>query len=173
MNKLLAALVAVVFLINVQSRGDAAVPTLKITSSAFGEGQPIPKLFTCDGANASPPLAWSGVPAGAKALALIVDDPDAPSGLFTHWIVVNLPPETKSLPEGTKALPAGSGQGINDFGKEGYGGPCPPKGRHRYFFHLYALDARQPVEKPSRLQVDVFLRKHTLAQGSLMGTYQR
>src|ERR1700681_3063128 len=111
MNKLLAALVAVVFLINVQSRGDAAVSTLKITSSAFAEGQPIPKRFTCDGANASPPLDWSGVPAGAKALALIVDDPDAPSGLFTHWIVVNLPPATKSLSEGGKTLPAGSGQG--------------------------------------------------------------
>lgn len=173
MNKLLAALVAVVFFVNVQSRGDAAVPTLKITSPAFSEGQPIPKRFTCDGANASPPLEWSGVPAGAKALALIVDDPDAPSGLFTHWIVVNLPPETKSLPEAAKALPAGSGQGINDFGKEGYGGPCPPKGRHRYFFHLYALDAHYPDAKPSRSQVDGFLRKHTLAQGSLMGTYQR
>ncbi len=173
MNKLLAALVAVVFFFNAQSRGDAAVSTLKITSPVFSEGQPIPKLFTCDGANASPPLEWSGVPAGAKALALIVDDPDAPSGLFTHWIVINLPPETKSLPEGAKALPAGSEQGTNDFGKVGYGGPCPPKGRHRYFFHLYALDARDPEAKPSRLKVDVFLRKHTLAQGSLMGTYQR
>lgn len=147
--------------------------TLKITSPAFGEGQPIPKPFTCDGANASPPLEWSGVPAGAKALALIVDDPDAPSGLFTHWIVVNLPPHTSSLPEGAKALPAGSGQGVNDFGKVGYGGPCPPKGRHRYVFHLYATDALCSSPKPSRLQVDVFLRKHTLGQGSLMGTYQR
>jgi Raf kinase inhibitor-like YbhB/YbcL family protein len=173
MNKLLAALVAVVFLINVQSRGDAAVSTLKITSSAFAEGQPIPKRFTCDGANASPPLDWSGVPAGAKALALIVDDPDAPSGLFTHWIVVNLPPATKSLSEGGKTLPAGSGQGINDFGKNGYGGPCPPKGRHRYVFHLYATDALCPSSKPSRLQVDVFLRKHNVGQGSLTGTYQR
>jgi Raf kinase inhibitor-like YbhB/YbcL family protein len=146
---------------------------LKITSPAFAEGQAIPKRFTCDGANVSPPLAWSGVPAGAKALALIVDDPDAPGGLFTHWIVVNLPPETRSLPEGAKALPAGSSQGINDFGKEGYGGPCPPKGRHRYVFHLYALDTRVPQAKPSRPQVDVFLKKHTLGQGSLTGTYQR
>ena len=174
MKMLLPALVAFLVLITLRDlRGDAAGPTLKITSPVFAEGQQIPKRFTCDGTNISPALAWSGIPAGTKALTLILDDPDAPSGLFTHWIVVNLPPETNSLPEGARALPAGSGQGINDFGKVGYGGPCPPKGRHRYVFHLYALDARQPVEKPSRLQVDVFLRKHTLAQGSLTGKYQR
>jgi Raf kinase inhibitor-like YbhB/YbcL family protein len=143
----------------------------KITSAAFPEGKEIPKRFTCDGENVSPPLAWTGAPVGAKAFALIVDDPDAPSGLFTHWIVFNLPASTHSLPEGVK--PAAN-QGTNDFGKPGYGGPCPPRGRHRYFFHLYALkDELGGLKSPSRKQIDAALKGHVIGEAVLMGTYQR
>ena len=143
----------------------------KITSAAFKEGQEIPKRFTCDGENVSPPLAWTGAPAGAKAYALIVDDPDAPSGLFTHWIAFNLPASTHSLPEGVK--PAAN-QGTNDFGKPGYGGPCPPRGRHRYFFHLYALkDELGGLKSPNRKQIDAALKGHVIGEAVLMGTYQR
>jgi Raf kinase inhibitor-like YbhB/YbcL family protein len=147
---------------------------MKITSTAFAEGQPIPKRYTCDGENVSPPLAWSGVPAAAKGLVLVVDDPDAPGGLFTHWIVFNLPPSTSSLPEGVK--PAGGiSQGTNDFGKAGYGGPCPPKGRHRYVFHLFALESGlDGLTQPSRAKLDAALEKgHVLARTALTGTYQR
>jgi Raf kinase inhibitor-like YbhB/YbcL family protein len=155
----------------------AAVPSssegagFQLTSSAFPEGQGIPKRFTCDGDNVSPPLAWSGAPAGTKAFALVVDDPDAPGGLFTHWIVFNLPAATRSLPEGVK--PAAD-QGTNDFGKAGYGGPCPPKGRHRYVFHLYALkDGLGGLKSPNRKEIDAALKGHVIAEARLMGTYQR
>lgn len=149
---------------------------LKITSTAFAEGQPIPKRYTCDGENVSPPLAWTGVPAAAARLVLVVDDPDAPGGLFTHWIVFDLPPSTSTLPEGVK--PAGNqgiNQGINDFGKVGYGGPCPPKGRHRYVFHLFALESwPKELAKLSRTKLNAALQTgRILAQTTLMGTYQR
>jgi Raf kinase inhibitor-like YbhB/YbcL family protein len=154
-----------------QSYGQDASHGMKLTSTAFAEGQAIPKLYTCDGKNVSPPLAWTGVPAAAKVLALMVDDPDAPGGDFTHWIVFNLPPSTHSLPEGAKL----ASQGLNDFAKLGYGGPCPPNGRHRYIFHLYALDSwPKEFTKPSRTKLDVALQKgHVLAETALMGTYQR
>ncbi len=143
----------------------------KITSTAFSEGKEIPKRFTCDGENVSPPLAWTGAPAGTKAFALILDDPDAPSGLFTHWIVLNLPASDHSLPEGVK--PAAN-QGTNDFGKPGYGGPCPPRGTHRYFFHLYALKGElSGLKSPNRKQIDAALKGHVIAEARLMGTYQR
>jgi Raf kinase inhibitor-like YbhB/YbcL family protein len=142
----------------------------KITSTAFQDGKEIPKRFTCDGENVSPPLAWTGAPAGAKAFALIVDDPDAPSGLFTHWIVLNLPASTHALPEAAKP----ADQGTNDFRKVGYGGPCPPKGRHRYFFHLYALkDELSGLNSPSRKEIDAALKGHVVGEATLMGTYQR
>lgn len=150
-----------------ECRGENAGGAMALTSTAFAAGQAIPKRYTCDGDNVSPPLAWSGAPAAAKSLVLIVDDPDAPGGTFTHWIVFNLPPATRSLPEAMKALPAGAGQGVND------GGPCPPRGRHRYVHQLYALDSRLSLEKPTRKQIDAALQGHVLARATLMGTYQR
>ena len=166
-ESLLSAL-ALALLATASSEG--ADSGFRITSTAFPEGKEIPKRFTCDGENVSPPLAWTGAPAGAKAYALIVDDPDAPSGLFTHWIAFNLPASTHSLPEGVKP----ANQGTNDFGKAGYGGPCPPKGRHRYFFHLYALkDELSGLKSPKRKEIDAALKGRVTGEAVLMGTYQR
>ena len=169
-ESLLSAL-ALALLATVHSSAEGADSGFKITSSAFGEGKEIPKRFTCDGENVSPPLAWTGAPAGTKAFALILDDPDAPSGLFTHWIVLNLPASTHSLPEGVKPS---ANQGTSDFGKVGYGGPCPPRGRHRYFFHLYALkDELSGLKSPKRKEIDAALKGHVIGEAVLMGTYQR
>lgn len=169
-ESLLSAL-ALALIAAVHSNAEGAGSGFKITSTVFPEGKEIPKRFTCDGENVSPPLAWTGAPAETKAFALIVDDPDAPSGLFTHWIVFNLPASARSLPEAVK--PAAN-QGTNDFGKAGYGGPCPPKGRHRYFFHLYALkDELSGLKSPNRKQVDAALKGQVIAEAALMGTYQR
>jgi Raf kinase inhibitor-like YbhB/YbcL family protein len=164
----LLSVLALALLATASSEG--ADSGFKITSTAFSEGKAVPKRFTCDGENVSPPLAWTGAPAGTKAYALILDDPDAPSGLFTHWIVFNLPASTHSLPEAAKP----AGQGTNDFGKPGYGGPCPPKGTHRYFFHLYALkDELSGLKGPNRQQIDAALKGHVIGEARLMGTYQR
>jgi hypothetical protein len=174
-SSLLAALALAVAVPAASAHAQKAGP-LKLTSTAFAEGQPIPKRYTCDGENVSPPLAWSGVPAATKRLVLVVDDPDAPGGLFTHWIVFNLPPSTSTLPEVVKpAANQGISQGTNDFGKPGYGGPCPPKGRHRYVFHLFALESwPDGLTQPSRAKLDAALQKgHVLAQTALTGTYQR
>ena len=144
---------------------------MKITSSAFQEGGNIPPKFTCDSADTSPPLQIAEVPSGAKSLALVVDDPDAPSGLFTHWMVWNISPQTGTLEEGS--TPTGV-QGANDFGKSGYGGPCPPSGTHRYYFKIFALDREldlPPGAKRSRL--DAAMKGHVVAQGQLMGRYAR
>ena len=144
---------------------------MKITSSAFQEGATIPSKFTCDGADASPPLQIADIPSGAKSLALIVDDPDAPSGLFTHWMVWNLSPQTSTVAEGR--APKGV-QGTNDFDKSGYGGPCPPSGTHRYYFKIFALD--RELDLPSgakRAQLDAAMKGHVVAQGELMGRYSR
>lgn len=144
---------------------------MKITSSAFQEGANIPSKFTCDGANTSPPLQIADVPSDAKTLALITDDPDAPSGLFTHWTVWNIPVQTGSIGEGN--VPKGV-QGINDFGKSGYGGPCPPSGTHRYYFKIFALD--RDLDLPfgaKRDQLDAAMKGHVIAQGQLMGRYSR
>src|ERR1700756_5114983 len=113
---------------------------MKITSSAFNEGGNIPSKFTCDGSDTSPPLQLTSVPPGAKSLVLIVDDPDAPGGLFTHWMVWNIAPSTSGVAQ--KGIPDGGIEGTNDFGRKGYGGPCPPSGTHRYFFHVFALDQK-------------------------------
>ena len=142
---------------------------MKITSSAFQEGANIPSKFTCDGADTSPPLQIADIPSQAKSLALIVDDPDAPSGLFTHWTVWNIPPQSNVVGEGS--APKGV-QGTNDFGKSGYGGPCPPSGTHRYYFRIFALD--RELELPfgaKRGRVDGALKGHVIAQGELMGRY--
>jgi Raf kinase inhibitor-like YbhB/YbcL family protein len=144
---------------------------MKITSSAFQEGAEIPSKFTCDGADTSPPLQIADIPSEAKSLALIVDDPDAPSGLFTHWLVWNIPPQTGSVREGS--APKGA-QGANDFGKSGYGGPCPPSGTHRYYFKVFALD--RELDLPSgakRGQLDAAMKGHVVAQGELIGRYSR
>lgn len=144
---------------------------MKITSSAFQEGASIPSKFTCDGADTSPPLQIADVPSGAKALALIMDDPDAPSGLFTHWTVWNIPAQTAAIGEGS--TPKGV-QGTNDFGKSGYGGPCPPSGTHRYYFKVFALDRELDLRfGAKRGQLDAAMKGHIVAQGELMGRYSR
>lgn len=154
---------------------------LIITSPSFIQGRAIPARHTCDGQNVSPPLAWTGVPAGAKSLALIVDDPDAPDPAapkmtWVHWVLYNIPPDAKALAEGvaTKDLPAGTLQGINDWRSTGYGGPCPPVGKHRYFFKLYALDTVLPdLRHPAKAALEKAMQGHVLAHFELVGLYQR
>jgi Raf kinase inhibitor-like YbhB/YbcL family protein len=152
--------------------------TIEITSTAFQPEEMIPKRYTGDGADQSPPLAWSNPPAGVKSLALICDDPDAPRGTWVHWVLFNLPAETRHLEEGvptTETIASGAKQGKNDFGIIGYGGPAPPRGKpHRYYFKLYALDVS--LELPAgatKSQVLDAMKGHVLAEGQLMGTYQR
>ena len=150
---------------------------MEIKSSAFGSGEMIPAKYTCDGADVSPPLEWSESPAGTKSFALICDDPDAPMGTWVHWVIYDIPPAATMLAEGItreKDLPGGGTQGINDFRKIGYGGPCPPGGTHRYFFKLYALDAMLGL-KPgiTKDQLLTAMRGHILAEAELMGTYRR
>ncbi len=154
--------------------------TLTLTSSAFSHQGQIPKKYTCDGEDVSPPLVWTGVPAGTKSLALIVDDPDAPDPkapkmTWVHWVLYNIPPTATGLPEavGTR-LPPGTLEGLNDWKRTGYGGPCPPVGRHRYFHKLYALDAVLPdLKKPTKAQLEKAMAGHVLAVAELIGTYQR
>jgi hypothetical protein len=144
---------------------------MKITSSAFQQGGNIPSKFSCDGPNTNPSLQISDVPSGAKTLVLIVDDPDAPSGLFTHWVVWNISPQISTIAEGS--APKGV-HGTNDFGKSGYGGPCPPSGTHRYYFKIFALD--RDLDLPSgakRSQLDAAMKGHVVAQGELMGRYSK
>lgn len=148
-----------------------------ITSSAFKEGGIIPKQYTCDGKDISPPLAWSSVPDSTKSLALICDDPDAPMGTWVHWVIFNLPLELKELPENVppeNTLKNGAKQGQNDFRKIGYGGPCPPGGTHRYYFKLYALDTVINLGAGStKKQLLKAMEGHILAKGQLMGKYRR
>ena len=144
---------------------------MRISSPAFAEGQPIPKKYTCDGANSSPPLKFDGIPASAKSLALVMDDPDAPGGTFDHWIVWNIPPNTTSVAEG--AAPQGVG-GRTGFGKDTYGGPCPPGGEHRYFFKLYALDTTLSLAPSSKKsELEKAMAKHVVEKAEMMGRYKR
>ena len=151
---------------------------IQITSTAFNEGGVIPEKCTCDGRDISPALKWTCAPADAKSFALISDDPDAPMGTWVHWVLYDLPPGTTELPENVEKsqyLPNGAKQGINDFRRLGYGGPCPPPGKpHRYYFKLYALDKMLDL-KPGATKNDVLkaMQGHVLAEGQLMGTYQR
>lgn len=143
-----------------------------LTSSAFKNNQTIPARYTCDGANTSPPLLIELVPPEAKTLALIMDDPDAPAGIFVHWVVWNIDPKTAILKEGE--TPSGGQQGINDFGNRSYGGPCPPSGTHRYFFKLYALNFRLDLNKKSDKQaLESAMKTHVIAQAELIGLYKR
>ncbi|MDT3735495.1 MAG: YbhB/YbcL family Raf kinase inhibitor-like protein [Denitratisoma sp.] len=152
---------------------------LTLTSSAFSPGRHIPVEYTCEGDDRSPPLAWIGTPAGTKSLVLIVDDPDAPDPAaprmtWVHWVLYNLPPDCSGLPEGAAALPAGTREGLNDWKRTGYGGPCPPIGRHRYFHKLYALDTMLPdLGRPEKARIEQAMQGHILAQTELIGTYQK
>ena len=149
----------------------------QLTSSAFSNEGTIPANYTCDGSDMSPPLAWSGAPAGTKSYALVVDDPDAPSGTWVHWVVWNIPATVNALAENvakTAELPDGTRQGISDFKRPGWGGPCPPSGTHRYYFKLYALDALLVVSAPAtKRDLETAMKDHILGQATLLGTYTR
>jgi Raf kinase inhibitor-like YbhB/YbcL family protein len=155
--------------------------SLTITSTAFRAGGEIPAIYTCDDKDVSPPLAWSGAPDGSRSLALIVDDPDAPDPgapkmTWVHWVLYNLPASIGGLPEAVRAgaLPPGTLQGLNDWGRTGYGGPCPPIGRHRYFHKLYALDTVLPdLRSPAKATLEKAMDGHILARTELVGTYRK
>jgi Raf kinase inhibitor-like YbhB/YbcL family protein len=154
---------------------------LSLSSPAFAPGGEIPALFTCEGGDLSPALDWTGVPEAAQSLVLIVDDPDAPDPeaprmTWVHWVLYNIPPPTRGLPQGVAAkdLPAGTKQGVNDWKRTGYGGPCPPIGRHRYFHKLYALDTVLPdLGAAPKIRVEAAMKGHVIAQAELIGTYQK
>ena len=155
--------------------------TLTLTSTAFRHGDEIPQRFTCQGADVSPALAWSEVPANTASLALIVDDPDAPDPAaprmtWVHWVLYNIAPSATGLPEGAvkATLPHGTLEGTNDWNRTAYGGPCPPVGRHRYFHKLYALDTMLPdLGKPNKAALERAMQGHVLAHTELIGTYQK
>jgi Raf kinase inhibitor-like YbhB/YbcL family protein len=156
--------------------------TILIESPAFQGGGTIPRLYTCDGKDVSPPLAWSGVPEAARSLALICEDPDAPRGTWTHWVIFDIPAAAKGLGEGiaaTERVTVAPGeeparQGKNDFGKIGYGGPCPPSGTHHYLFRIYALDRELGLgPKTTRQDLLGSIKGHVLAEGGLTGLYSR
>lgn len=155
--------------------------SLILRSPAFAHEGEIPRKYTCDGADVSPPLEWSGVPAEARSLALIVEDPDAPDPaaprtIWVHWILYNLPPDSRGLPEAVPvaALPPGTLEGLNDWNRPGYGGPCPPIGRHRYFFRLFALSEVLPdLDFPRKDDLEQTMAPYLIEIAELMGTYQR
>ncbi len=155
--------------------------TMRLTSPSFAHLGRVPRLYTCEGKDISPALSWAGAPAGTKSFALIVDDPDAPDPehprtVWVHWVLYNLPASATGLGEAVKpdALAAGTLQGTNDWGRTGYGGPCPPIGRHRYFFKLYALDIVLPdLKKPNKARLESSIQGHVLAQTELVGTYMK
>jgi Raf kinase inhibitor-like YbhB/YbcL family protein len=155
------------------------VMDIEVLSTAFREGEVIPVQYTCDGANVSPPLRWGRIPKNSQSLALVCEDPDAPSGLFVHWVIFNMPPIVSDLPEATptteELVESGAIQGRNDFENIGYDGPCPPPGKpHRYFFHLYALDTRLQLRAgATKQEFERAAEGHILANGHLMGTYKR
>jgi Raf kinase inhibitor-like YbhB/YbcL family protein len=160
---------------------DHIVMSMSIMSPSFMHGRDIPDRHTCDGLNTSPPLMWVGIPPGTKSLALIVDDPDAPDPAapqttWVHWVLYNIPANETGLAEGgtEKNIPAGTLHGVNDWHRSSYGGPCPPIGRHRYFFKLYALDKSLPdLKKPTRAILEKAMQNHVLDQSSMVGYYQR
>jgi Raf kinase inhibitor-like YbhB/YbcL family protein len=172
--------IAIPLLLAAVPQGGGAM-SLQLTSPAFAHQGEIPVRFTCEaaGKEVSPPLAWSGVPAGAKSLALIVDDPDAPDPkapkmTWVHWVLYDLPPAAGGLPEGVAGLPAGTREGQNDWKRTGYGGPCPPVGRHRYFFKLYALGTVLPdLGRPTKAKLESAMKEHVLARAELVGTYEK
>jgi len=177
---LLVTTLILVWVLTLTAHGEEKVPfTLK--STAFGNGDPIPMTYTCEGKDLSPPLAWEGVPEQARSLVLIVDDPDAPDPeapkmTWVHWVLYNIPPDTNGLPEGVPStdLPPGTEEGLNDWKKTGYGGPCPPVGRHRYFHKLYALDtALEGISRPTKSQIEAAMKGHVIEKIELIGTYKK
>jgi Raf kinase inhibitor-like YbhB/YbcL family protein len=164
----------------VGSKGELAM-AMKLESTQFASGGEIPRKYTCQGADVSPPLSWTDVPSGAKSLVLIVDDPDAPDPkapkmTWVHWVLYDLPPGEGGLPEGVaqSALPAGARGGLNDWKRTGYGGPCPPIGRHRYFHKLYALDVvLGDLAHPTKTKLEAAMKGHVQAEAELVGTYQK
>ncbi len=153
--------------------------SITITSPAFAAAGAIPTKFTCEGPDPSPPLAWTGLPPATRSLALIVDDPDAPDPaapkvVWVHWVLYDLPPGSGGLPENASTSGTGGRNGLNDWKETGWRGPCPPRGRHRYFFKLYALDTLLgDLHDPTKAQLEKAMSGHVLAQGELMGTYQQ
>jgi Raf kinase inhibitor-like YbhB/YbcL family protein len=152
---------------------------MKLESPAFAEGTPIPRKHTCEGEDISPELRWSNPPEGTRSYALIVDDPDAPDPkrpkrTWVHWVLYEIPADAMSLPEAAQPLPLGTREGTNDWGRVGYGGPCPPIGEHRYFFKLYALDvALGDLAEPSKAELESAMTGHILARVDLVGTYEK
>lgn len=151
---------------------------MKLESPMFQPMGSIPQKYTCEGQDTAPPLAWHGVPEDAKSLALIVDDPDAPDPkapkmTWVHWVVFNIPIIASGLPEGGRPLPAGAVEGVNDWKRTGYGGPCPPIGRHRYFHKLYALDTTLQLKQPTKTELEAAMTGHILAHAELVGTYEK
>ena len=152
---------------------------MRLTSSAFAEGGEIPTRYTCEGADIAPALEWGDLPAGTQSLALIVDDPDAPDPAaprmtWVHWVLYDLPAHSRGLKERGEPLPPGTREGLNDWGRAGYGGPCPPVGRHRYFFKLYALDVQLgDLGMPKKAGVEKAMQGHVLESAQLVGTYQK
>ena len=179
----MAAALAVGCLVNPASNPLHAEETLslKLTSTAFTHGNPIPSKYTCEGDEISPPLQWNGIPKGARSLALIVDDPDAPDPnapklTWVHWVLYNIPVDATGLPEGvaSTSLPAGTQDGLNNWNRTGYGGPCPPIGRHRYFHKLFALDTvLTGLKQPTKAQLEAAMKPHVMEMTELVGTYQK
>lgn len=178
---ILATLTLPITLAYSRSTEKEATMSLSLSSPAFAHEAAMPARHSCDGGDVSPPLRWTGLPAGTQSLALIVDDPDAPDPAaprmtWVHWVLYNLPPTIDGLAEGVSAaqLPAGTREGVNDWGRTGYGGACPPVGRHRYFHKLYALDTVLPdLREPDKAQLMKAMEGHVLAHVALIGTYQR
>ena len=170
-----AALFAMLFV----GPGTEALAMLTITSPAFAANGKIPRTYTCEGRDVAPPLVWSDIRANAKSLVLVVDDPDAPDPAapkttWVHWVLYDIPPTATGLPEGGAPLPAGAREGRNDWKRTGWGGPCPPVGRHRYFHKLYALDvALGDLGQPTKASLETAMRGHVIAQAELVGTYQK
>ncbi len=178
--ELAAVLLCPLLACSASRKGGEAPMSLTITSSAFQPDGSIPSRFTCEGEDVSPPLAWSGAPAGTKSFALIVDDPDAPDPknpktTWVHWVAYDIPASATAIPEGAgkQGIP-GARPGLNDWKKPAWGGPCPPIGRHRYFFKLFALDATLgELGRPTKAQLEKAMADHVLARGELIGTYQK
>jgi Raf kinase inhibitor-like YbhB/YbcL family protein len=173
--------VAVLAAAGVAGAQEVKTMNMTLSSSAFSDNGEIPDAYTCAGSDRSPPLTWSGIPPGTRSLALIVDDPDAPDPkapqrTWVHWVLYDIPPAATGLPEAVAPadLPAGTRQGLNDWQRTGYGGPCPPIGRHRYFHKLYALDTVLPdLGQPTKAALEQAMQGHILGQAQLVGTYQR
>lgn len=176
---LLGSLLIGVDVLSIGAASDTEM-ALTISSPAFKQGGKIPSNYTCEGDDVSPPLVFASVPKGAKSLALVIDDPDAPDPnapkrVWVHWVVLNLPPDSEGLAENASArgMPAGAVQGVNDFHSKTYGGPCPPIGRHRYFLKLYALDVTLPAKALGKAELEAAMERHVLGKAELMGTYQK